>query len=235
MLAADLAKALNLPMPKPGFIGDNPAKPEIVVAPGGGADLIYLPSAAAESLARNVVQVLMAQTYVSGVFVNDQLGKCPGALAMSDVGLMGTARTPQPAIIVSFRSYSVCGQDLQCAVQVGDSAFLTGQGDHGSFNRATTRNFMAAIGPDFKEGFVDPLPVSNADIAPTLAHIMGLELPTRGKLTGRVITEALPGGALVNASRKVIASDPGPGGAAQQTGAQRLGRSRSGSDQRMAG
>ena len=71
---------------------------------------------------------------------------------------------------------------------------------------------MAAIGPDFKKGFIDPLPVSNADIAPTLAHIMGLELPATGKLTGRIVAEALPGGALVNANRKVIASDPAPGG-----------------------
>ena len=80
MLATDLSKMLNLPMPKPGFIGNDPVKPEIVVAPGGGADLIYLPNAAAESFARNIVQVLMAQTYVSGVFVNDQLGKIPGSV-----------------------------------------------------------------------------------------------------------------------------------------------------------
>jgi len=46
------------------------------------------------------------QDYVSGVFVNDKLGKIPGALSMSDVGLMGGARTPQPAIFVNFRSFS---------------------------------------------------------------------------------------------------------------------------------
>ena len=42
--------------------------------------------------------------------------------------------------------------------------------------------------------FTDPLPVSNADIAPTLAHILGLHLPSTGKLQGRVLEEALPGG-----------------------------------------
>jgi arylsulfatase A-like enzyme len=53
---------------------------------------------------------------------------------------------------------------------------------------------MAALGPDFKSGFNDEAPVSNADIAPTLAHILGLDIPSHGKLGGRVITEALKGG-----------------------------------------
>ena len=33
---------------------------------------------------------------------------------------------------------------------------------HGSFGRVDTMNFMAAIGPDFKAGYVDALPVGNA-------------------------------------------------------------------------
>jgi len=65
---------------------------------------------------------------------------------------------------------------------------------HGGFGRDSTFNNMAAIGPDFKKGFTDSLPVSNADITPTLAHILGLQLPTIGKLQGRVLEEALPGG-----------------------------------------
>jgi arylsulfatase A-like enzyme len=65
---------------------------------------------------------------------------------------------------------------------------------HGGFGRECTFNNMAAIGPDFKQGYTDELPVSNADIAPTLAHILGLQLPTIGKLQGRVLEEALPNG-----------------------------------------
>lgn len=40
-------------------------------------------------------------------------------------------------------------------------SFSTGS-MHGSFSRAETMNFMAAIGPDFKNGFVDVAPVSTA-------------------------------------------------------------------------
>jgi arylsulfatase A-like enzyme len=211
-VAGDLSKALNLPMAKPGLLGADPASPEVVVASNGGTDLIYLPGANAASLAPTIVNFLAAQSYVSGIFVNDKLGRFPGALAMSDAGLIGAAKTPQPAIFVSFRSFSVCANILQCTVENNDSTYFTGQGHHGSFSRAETRNFMAAIGPDFKTGYADAAPISNADIAPTLAHIMGLALPGKGKLIGRVIWEALPGGAPVKAVRRVIASDPGAGG-----------------------
>ena len=58
---------------------------------------------------------------------------------------------------------------------------------HGSFSRADTMNFMAAIGPDFKRGFVDEAPVSNADIGQTMAHLLGLKIADKGTLVGRVI------------------------------------------------
>ena len=37
-----------------------------------------------------------------------------------------------------------------CAVEIADTGLQQGQGMHGSFSRADTMNFMAAIGPDFK-------------------------------------------------------------------------------------
>ena len=48
-----------------------------------------------------------------------------------------------------------------------------------------------ASGPDFKEAFNDPLPTANVDIAPTVARILGFEMPA---VQGRVIEEALQGG-----------------------------------------
>ena len=36
-------------------------------------------------------------------------------------------------------------------------------------------------------------PVNMTDIAPTVAHIMGFSLPSIGKVTGRVLDEALSG------------------------------------------
>ena len=198
-----------------------------MVVANGGTDLIYLPGANAKELAADVVNFLTGQDYVSGIFVNDKLGNIPGTLPMSAANLMGSARTPQPAIFVNFRSFAgSCGDPLQCTVEVADTPLATGQGMHGSFSRAETRNFMAAIGPDFKTGFSDPAPVSNADIAPTLARLMGLDLPSKGKLKGRVIGEALAGGADVTVTRRVIASDPGPNGVRTYLDEQAVGDTR---------
>jgi hypothetical protein len=132
---------------------------------------------------------------------------------MSALNLIGSARTPIPSIYVSFRSFAgECENKLQCAVGVHDTVQGTGQGSHGSLSRAETRNFMAAIGPGFKSGYADPAPISNADIAPTLAHIAGIELKPKGKLKGRVISEALAGGSEVNVSRRTIQSQPAENG-----------------------
>ena len=89
---------------------------------------------------------------------------------------------------------------------------------HGSFSRADTMNFMAAIGPDFKAGFVDEAPVSNADIGKTMAHILGLKIPFKGALMGRVAEEALPGGASPVVENFIERSKPGHDGLAHRPG-----------------
>ncbi len=210
-LAIDLAKALGLPLfdvrgvavhpeqgqsPKGGgLLGKDPSHPSVVLAPNGGAMLLYLPGPGAKVLAPKVVAALTRQDYVAAIFVNDALGSIPGALAMSKIGLIGSARTPQPSIVVSFRSFSTgCADPEMCGAEIADSGQQQGQGIHGSFGRQDTHNFMAAIGPDFKAGFIDPAPVSNADWANTVAHILDLPLPARGHAVGRVMTEALAAG-----------------------------------------
>jgi arylsulfatase A-like enzyme len=223
-LVHDLGKALDLPV-NGRMLGD-PAHPAVVVADNGGTDMIYLPDNDRKRAAA-IVSFLTTQDYVGGIFVNDKLGKFPGALAMSDVNLIGAARTPVPSIYVSFRSFAQdCPNPLQCTVGIHDTERLTGQGSHGSLSRAETRNFMAAIGPDFKAGYADPAPVSNADIAPTMARLAGLDLPARGKLKGRVIGEALVGGAEPQVSRRTIRSAPAANGFITVLDAQQVGENR---------
>src|ERR1700724_1796034 len=215
-LAIDLAKALDLPLFDPndknarvadnahpkagnGLLGSDPAKPELVVATNGGSDLIYLPNND-RKLAARTVKALLEQDYVSGLFVDDSLGRFPGALPMSQLGLKGKAVTPTPSIVVNFRSYVAgCDEPVNCTVEVADTVLRQGQGMHGSFSRGDTMNFMAAIGPDFKAGYVDPLPVSNADVGMTAARLLDLHAAAEGGLIGRVMSEALPNGIIPTA------------------------------------
>ncbi len=166
---------------------------KLIVTASGGSDLIYIANGD-RPLAREVVRFLAAQDYVGALFVDPRLGPIPGALPLTDIGLEGSARMPRPSIVVSFKSFLLKAGDLLSAVQVADTPLQEGQGMHGGFGRDSTFNNMAAMGPDFKRSFTDSLPVGNADVAPTLARVLGLKLPGVGKLRGRVLTEALLGG-----------------------------------------
>jgi hypothetical protein len=176
-VAIDLAHALNMPLIDPddgyktipdrqhtklanGLIGGDKNNPKVVVAANGCSDLIYLPDGD-KALAKRIVDY----------------PRQPGTLSLDDIALEGSAITPRPAIAVNFRSYdTVCGEPVRCTVEIADTVLQQGQGMHGSFSRADTWNFQAMQGPDFKAGFIDPAPTSNADIGQTIAKLMGLDL-----------------------------------------------------------
>jgi hypothetical protein len=228
-VALDLAHALDLALIDPddnykamaqgghskhgnGLIGGDKENPKVVVAANGGSDLIYLPDGD-QVMAKRVVDALLAQDYVSGIFVDAKLGKYPGTLTLDDIALEGSAVTPHPAIVISFRSFdTVCGEPVRCTVEVADTILQEGQGMHGSFSRADTWNFMAMRGPDFKSHFVDPAPASNADVGRTIAHLLQLDVAGKGKLIGRVLTETMPNGAAPEVAARVVMSDPAPNG-----------------------
>jgi len=228
-VAIDLAKALNLPLFDPndknnkiadntypkfgnGLIGDDPTKPDVVVAANGGSDLIYLPNND-KKLAVQIVKAMLEQDYVSGLFVRDDLGRFPGALPLSSLNMDGKAVTPHPAMMINFRSYAKgCDEPLLCTVEVADTVLRQGQGMHGNFSRGDTMNFMAAIGPDFKAGYVDQLPTSNADIGMTAARLLNLTPKHKGNLIGRVMSETMPNGATPRVATRTLTSQPAADG-----------------------
>src|SRR5580658_6865843 len=114
-----------------------------------------------------------------------------------------------PTIAVNFRTFSTgCADPTTCGAEVADTPLQQGQGMHGSFSRADTRNVMGAAGPDFRRHFEDGAPASNADIGKTIAGILGLHIPDKGKLVGRVLSEAMPNGAQPRAASTVVRSEP---------------------------
>src|SRR5215470_2593119 len=242
-VAIDLAKALGLPLNDPddknagvgpgkypkrgnGLIGNHSEKPDIIVAANGGSDLVYIPSKDGTVTAK-VIAALLAQDHVSGLFVDSDIGTFPGTLPLSAINMQGMARTPRPAIVINFRSYATdCARPVMCSVNIADTTLQQGQGMHGSFSRADTMNFMAAIGPSFKTGFVDEAPVSNADIGKTIAHALGLKIPFKGSLQGRVLDEALPGGDNPTVQTWVDRSQPSETGLTTLLMGQRVGQMR---------
>jgi arylsulfatase A-like enzyme len=230
----DVEGAGEFPSGGNGIIGDRADKPDAVVAANGGTDFIYVRGANQQATAKKIFDKLMEQPYVGGLFVNDALIKAnpamfAGALPMSAINLIGASTVPQPSIVVGFRSFVAPGcklGDQLCTVEMADTGLQTGQGMHGSFSRADTRNFMAAIGPDFKAHFADPAPVGNADINPTLAHILGIAPSGSGDLKGRPITEALKGGAPVKVAKGTLPASPSPNKGQTVLNYQRVGETR---------
>ncbi len=242
-VALDLAHALDMPLIDPddgyktiadgahtkagnGLIGGDKDKPKVVVAANGGSDLVYIPDGD-KATAKRVVDFLLTQDYVSGLFVDSKLGKFPGTLTLDDIALEGSAITPHPAIAVNFRSFdTVCGEPVRCTVEVADTVLQQGQGMHGSFSRGDTWNFMAMQGPDFKSKFVDPAPASNADLGRTIAQLMQLDVHDKGVLVGRVLSEALPNGTVPPVTSKVVTSEPAANGLVTVLDMQTVGTTR---------
>lgn len=191
------------------LLGDDPAQPRIVVVGNGGSNLIYLPTPD-RALAAKIVETLARQDYTSGIFVADGLGRIPGTLPLSAIGLEGAAVTPKPAIVVNFRSFSTgCADPTACGVSVADTSLKQGQGMHGSFSRADTRNTMAAAGPSFRQKTESGAPVSNADLGKTIVRLMGLKATDNGRLVGRVLVEALAdSGPMPLVQSTVVRSEP---------------------------
>ena len=180
---------------------------KVVVAANGGSDLIYVPDHD-RSLVLKIVEFLSRQDYVGGIFVDDRYGGVPGTLPFSAINLKGATALPVPAIVLAFKTFALDPNDpLNTAVQIADTILHQGQGMHGSLGRDNTFNTMAAIGPDFKERYTDQAPVGNADIALTLAKILGFPLPSSGHLRGRVLNEALAGSpASITGRRRISTS-----------------------------
>jgi arylsulfatase A-like enzyme len=164
-----------------------------VIAANGGSDYLYLPDGDAGRLAR-IVKLLQSRKEYGAIFVksrfcsDDRCTNLPGTLPMSLVRLESTS-TSTPDVVVSFAyDASAMTRINQGLPGTEYESMQNNWGMHGSFSPRDVHNTLIATGPDFKAGFKDPLPTGNVDVAPTVAHLLGLSLP---QADGRVLHEAL--------------------------------------------
>jgi arylsulfatase A-like enzyme len=227
---------------------------DVIVAPNGGADLIYLsstdfptPDSKRDEL-QKIVNFAEAQEWCGPIFSREPaeapaeptrrgrrqrapkpyLGWIEGTFSQRIVGLYNAARSPD--LVISFREEPdadnkhltgpanpafIIGGTGQVSTpnksaellhpvkglvyeDSGTSqTFTTGMGMHGAAGEREIHNFCAAIGPDFRRGFVDFNPTANTDVAPTITEILGT-LPNIGPggvaPAGRAMAEALVDG-----------------------------------------
>ncbi len=160
-------------------------KGALVLAPNGGTEYFYQPEHDA-ALVKRTVRFLQSREYIGAIFVAKRYGDIPGTLSAESVHLENAARGPD--IIISY------AWDADAVIQGFRGTEYASQanerGEHGSFSPIDVHNTLLAAGPGFQQGFSDPLPSGNVDVAPTIAALLGLPLP---KAQGRVLHEALAG------------------------------------------
>ncbi|HWX64939.1 MAG TPA: alkaline phosphatase family protein [Rhodanobacter sp.] len=160
-------------------------KGALVLAPNGGTEYFYQPEHDA-ALVKRTVRFLQSREYIGAIFVARRYGNIPGTLPAESVHLENAARGPD--IIISY------AWDADAVIQGFRGTEYASQanerGEHGSFSPIDVHNTLLAAGPGFQQGFSDPLPSGNVDVAPTIAALLGLSLP---KAQGRVLHEALAG------------------------------------------
>lgn len=167
-------------------------KDAIVIAANGGSEYFYLLDHSRKT-AEKLVRTLAERVVYGAIFVHSSYGALEGTLPLSAIGAEGTRSSPPtPDLIVSF--------DWNEASIAGGESGLPGieyasaqryRGMHGSFSPRDVHNTLIARGPHFKSGFADALPSSNVDLAPTVAHLLGLQHFRAPD--GRVLHEALLG------------------------------------------
>src|SRR5207248_8959881 len=101
----------------------------------------------------------------------------PGTLALSVIGAKNGAHR-NPDVIASYDFQEDAAVRGARGIEYAGGLLGTSyRGMHGSFSPRDVHNTFLAAGPDFREGFKDPLPTGNVDLAPTVAAILGVDLP----------------------------------------------------------
>jgi predicted AlkP superfamily pyrophosphatase or phosphodiesterase len=185
------AVSASLPTPVARFTvpapGSLPAD-AVVVAATAGSDYFYVPGHD-PAVVNALVKFLQQREEYGAIFVDSRYGALPGTLSLAQVNLENATRRDdgQPDVVVSF------AWDDQVSIQgmpgIEFESFSAGQrGMHGSFGTTDVHNTLVANGPSFRGATTVSGPTGNVDVAPTVAHLLGLSLP---QADGRILDEAL--------------------------------------------
>ena len=160
-----------------------PPKPGDVLVNGlGGAVFLYVAGHEKETVAR-LADFFQRSDFAGVIFTGEGL---PGTFPLSAVHIDSP---DAPDVAVALRWTNDKNATGFPGEIFADGGRRAGQGTHGTLSRYEMHNTLIASGPDFRPGFRDELPSSNADLAPTVAHLLGLPHPP--PMDGRVLTEAL--------------------------------------------
>jgi arylsulfatase A-like enzyme len=182
----------------------------IVLADNGGSEYLYVPSHDEELVAR-AVRFLQGRPEIGPIFVTHRPGapELPGTLPLDAIELQdGAERAPD--IVASYTWDDQATVHGMRGTEFASSRNVL-RGMHGSFSPVDIHNVLVARGPSFRRSFTDARPTSNVDVAPTIAHLLGLDLPrARGRCIAEALTDACGGLAVAETAATQVLEPKAP-------------------------
>lgn len=164
-----------------------PRQGDVVVVGNGGSVLLYVVRRD-RVLTRKLVEFLQQQDFTGVIMTREPM---PGTFTLEQVRL----NSPDaPDIVLSMRwtdeknEAGVAGMIVSDGAAYGKMTVGNAHGGHSSLSPFDIHNTLVVTGPDFRSGLVDPFPSGNADLVPTILHVLGVPPPE--PMDGRVLAEA---------------------------------------------
>ena len=172
----------------------------VIVAVNGGSDYLYVPSKDSKLLL-DLVRFAQGRPQIASLFVASRYGAIPGTLPLSEI----FAEDPlgrHPDVVVGYKFDETAAVRCVSGVEFAGMTRSRYRGMHGTLGPNDLRAVLIAQGPHFHARFRDPLPTGNADVAPTVAALLGLDLPGTD---GRPLLEAIEGSGAATGDYRVDA------------------------------
>lgn len=158
---------------------------DVMVVGLGGSALLYVIDRQ-EDVIRRLVAFLQSTEGAGVIFSRLPI---EGTFPLSAVRIDPT--NTMPDVVVSMR-WTEEKNEFDVPGYVFSEGGKRNAGTHASLSRFDMHNTLIGHGPDFRRGFISGLPSSNADLAPTVLAILGINPPQ--PMDGRALTEAFVDG-----------------------------------------
>ncbi len=159
-----------------------PSRGDILVDSLGGSVYLYV-TGHDDPMIERIVRFLQGSDFAGAIFTRQAI---PGTFALSAAHI-DSPDAPDVAVSLRWTEDKNTVGLPGTTFSYGDRK--AGQGTHATLGRYDVHNTLIAAGPDFRAGAENDTPSSNADVAPTIAWILGQ--PLTGPVDGHVLKEAL--------------------------------------------
>src|SRR6185503_773051 len=170
---------------------EDPEPGDVMVVGLGGSVSLYVFDHD-EKVIRKLVEFLQGTEFAGVIFCRLPI---EGTFPLEQVRIGATKAAPD--VLVAMRWTAEKNEHGYPGMLLSEGG-TKGKGTHASLSHYDMNNTLVAAGPDFKKGMIDEIATGNADVAPTILHILGVEQPSSSPMDGRVLHEAL-----VNSSASV--------------------------------